>query len=193
MSINAKYRRITPQELAEFQRDPSLIAAFFGIDKLDEIPEDVDDDFDEEAYFAYTSPVDDPDRLFDLSKFWQAIHCLLTGEITYPLQSNIPPPLVYVVMGGTTISDVDVGYGPPRYLTPGQVAEAAGALQELSPERLRGSIDLSTFNAARIYPADAAGGWQTEDVELLIEEYDELRQFFQKAAHSGDALLLWAD
>lgn len=65
MSINAKYRRITPQELAEFQNNPSSIAAFFGTDKLDKMPDD--EDFDEEAYWAEPSPVDDPERLFDLT------------------------------------------------------------------------------------------------------------------------------
>ena len=193
MSINAKYRRITLQELAEFQRDPSLIAAFFGTDKLDKMPDDDDEDFDEEAYWAQPSPVDDHERLFDLTNSWMAVHYLLTGEITFALQSSTPPPLVYVVMGGTPISDEDVGYGPPRYLTPEQVKEAADALQCLRSEDLRGRFDLAAYNAAKGYPRMTASGWRPEDVEVLLEDYEDLKTFFQEAAKSGDALLLWSD
>ncbi len=163
MSINAKYRRITPQELAAFRRDPSSIAAFFGTDKFDNMPDD--EDFDEEAYLAEPSPVDDPERLFDLTNSWQAVHYLLTGEITFASQSAVPPPLVYVVMGGTPISEVDVGYGPPRFLTPEQVKESADALRELAPEDLRGRFDVEVYNAAGGYPRMRPTGWEQQDLK----------------------------
>jgi len=193
MSINAKYRRITPQELAGFQHDPSSIAPFFGTDKLDKMPDVPDDeDFDEDAYWAEPSPVDDPERLFDLTNSWMAVHYLLTGEVTHPSQSRTPPPLVYVVMGGTPISDEDVGYGPPRFLTPEQVKEAGDALRDLAPEDLRGRFDITAYNAARGYPRMGQRGWEPEDIEPLLEEYADLRQFFIEAAGQGDALLLWS-
>ena len=191
MSINAKYRRITPQELAAFQSDPSSIAAFFGTDKLDRFLGD--EEFDEAAYLDEPSPVDDPERLFDLTNSWMAVHYLLTGEVTDPSQSTTPPPLVYVVMGGTPISDEDVGYGPPRYLTPEQVKEAADALSDLAPEDLRGRFDVAAYNAADGYPMMRPTGWEPEDVEPLLEEYADLRQFFKETAEQGDALLLWSD
>jgi len=137
MSIDAKYRRITPSELASFQHDPASLNSFFGLDKFDEMPED--EEFDEEAYLAQPSPVDDPERLYDLTNSWMAVHYLLTGEITTS-QSAVPPPLIYVVMGGTPISDVDVGYGPPRYLTPEQVKEAADALNGLPRKACAGAL-----------------------------------------------------
>ena len=122
------------------------------------MPDDDDEDFDEEAYFAEPSPVDDPERMFDLFNSWMAVHYLLTGEIAFPLQSKVPPPLVYVVMGGTPISTEDVGYGPPRYLTPEQVMEAAAALRDLDPEDLRGRFDLTAYNAAKGYPRVTGAG-----------------------------------
>lgn len=191
MSINAKYRRIKPQELAEFQRDPSSIAAFFGTDKLDRMLGD--EDFDEGAYLDEPSPVDDPERLFDLTNSWMAVHYLLTGEITFASQSKTPPPLVYVVMGGTPISDEDVGYGPPRFLTPEQVKEAADSLSDLDPEDLRGRFNVTAYNAAGGYPRMSATGWEQADLEPLLEEYADLRRFFKEAAEQGDALLLWSD
>ena len=190
MSVNFKYRRITPQELAAFQNDPSSIAAFFGTDKLDRFLGD--EEFDEGAYLDEPSPVDDPERLFDLTNSGMAVHYLLTGEIM-PSQSNAPPPLVYVVMGGTPISGEDVGYGPPRFLTPEQVKEAANALSKLAPEDLRGGFDVAAYNAGGGYPAMSATGWEAEDIEPLLEEYADLRNFFQEAAECGDALLLWSD
>jgi hypothetical protein len=53
MSIYAKYRRITPEELAEFLRNPAAISNFFGQDRFDElltmeIPDD--EEFDEDAF-----------------------------------------------------------------------------------------------------------------------------------------------
>jgi len=36
-------------------------------------------------------------------------------------------------------------------------------------------------------------GWEASDVEPLLQEYADLRQFFKEAAEQGDALLLWLD
>jgi len=190
MSVNFKYRRITPQELAAFQNNPPSIAAFFGTDKLDRFLGD--EEFDEVEYLDEPSPVDDPERLFDLTNSGMAVHYLLTGEIM-PSVSNIPPPLFYVVMGGTPISDEDVGYGPPRYLTPEQVKEAADALSKLAPEYLRGGFDVAAYSAGGGYPSMRSTGWEPEDIEPLLDEYSSLRNFFLGTVERGDALLLWSD
>lgn len=122
-----------------------------------------------------------------------AVHYLLTGEIAFGSESNTPPPLVYVVMGGPPVSGEDVGYGPPRFLTPEQVKEAADALRQLDPDDLRGRFDVAAYNAAGGYPKMQATGWELEDLEPLMEEYANLKCFFQEAAEQGDALLLWSD
>ncbi len=196
MSINAKYRRITPEELADFQRDPKSISSFFGLAQFDQMEEmDIADDeeFDEEAFLGAPAPVDDPGRLLDINNEWQAIHFLLTGEATFPEKCQTPPPLGNIVMGGSLISDVDVGYGPPRFLTPAEVHDAAQALQEIDAAELGRRFDVEAYNAAGGYPRMSPTGWSQKDVEPLLETYSALVAFYQEAAQVGDALLLWVD
>src|SRR5690349_11334743 len=54
----------------------------------------------------------------DLDKAWHGLHFLLTGT-----DWGGTPPLNFIVAGGETIGDVDVGYGPARAFTPEQLAE----------------------------------------------------------------------
>ena len=192
MSINAKYRRITPEELAQFQRDPESIGPFFGLDRFDQLEEmDInDDEFDEDAFLDAPAPVDEPERLLDIMSEWQAIHFLLTGEVTFESKSKVPPPLCNVVMGGTPISSIDVGYGPPRFLTPVQVQEVAQALGKIDPAELKDNFDVAAYNAAEGYPRMPPSGWSQKDVEPLLETYSILVDFYKNAARAGDALLL---
>jgi hypothetical protein len=95
-------------------------------------------------------------------------------------------------MGGTPISTVDVGYGPPRYLTPDEVRAAYSALSEIDIADLGRRFDVGIYNAEGGYPRMSPTGWRQENVVSLLEIMSALRDFFQAAASDGDALLLWA-
>jgi hypothetical protein len=159
MGMIGFFKRVAPAELDRLLKDPERLESLL-YDETDE------------------------DRDIDVDKAWHAIHFLLTGD---PYGGE--EPLCHAVLGGTVIEDVDLDYGPPRYLTPEQVAEVAAALRELPEKELRDRFDPRRLREADIYP----GPWDDEeaDWEYVLHWYGELVRFFGKAAESGDVVILW--
>ena len=155
--------RISPDELALLKAEPERL---FGL----LYPEDETD---------LSS-----DRHLDIDKTWDAIHFMLNGAAPDECQ-----PLYNVVLGGTEISDEDVGYGPARFLTPEEVKSVATSLSTITVTALLVSYDPEAFLAASIYPES----WGTieEEREYLGQHYSRLVTFFGKAADAGDAMLLY--
>ena len=86
-------------------------------------------------------------RSFDVDKAWHAVHFLLTGTA-----QETAGPLGAVVLGGEEFGG-DLGYGPPRWLSPTRVDEAATALAAISDDEARSRLDFSAMQAADIYPS----------------------------------------
>jgi hypothetical protein len=187
MSMIGNYRRITPQQLADLQREPESIMEFLYPDwsglpamwePVERMLEPDDVGIDGPDFHA-------PDRYLDVDKAWHGIHFLLTGEA-----GGGALPLRNAVLGGTKLGDVDVGYGPARFLTPDEVKKVAEALSNISEDDLRAGYDPSALEAAEIYPTI----WEREGdeaLEYLMDNYVELVEFFQEAARCGDAMLLY--
>ena len=162
MSMIGNYLRIPGEELERLREDPSDI-----VDVL--YPDDGNGDH--------------PDgRHLDIDKSWHAIQFLLTAE---PWQGK--PPLQDAVMGGTELGDEDVGYGPARGLSPGQVRSVATAISAISGEQLWSRFDEGKFAAAEIYPQ----GWSADGKEYVLGYYEALQGFFAAAARDGDAMILY--
>ena len=164
----ANYRRVTSEELEALLRDPSSLQSFLYPEE-DEEYENVRDD----------------ERHLDIDKAWHGIHYLITGD---PWEGE--PPLANAVLGGTELSDEDVGYGPARYLTQEEVRDVAAALEDISPDELRTRFDPAELERANIYP----NIWQRdgeEALEYVLEYYGEVRRFFCAASEMGDGMLLY--
>ena len=100
------------------------------------------------------------------------------------------PPLGNVVLGGTELGDVDLGYGPARYLTPAEVREAAGALDAIFVDDLMSRFDYTAMlKAGAVYANTDAK--EDEERDYIRFHYPRLRCYFRDAADSGDAMLLW--
>jgi hypothetical protein len=161
MSMIGNYLRLSHEQLEHLRRAPSEI--------LDVLYPPGD--------------VDPPDRThLDIDKSWQAIQFLLTG---HPWDGE--PPLQNAVMGGSPISDEDVGYGPARALTPEEVRAVSTALATTSGEQLWSRFDESAFAKAEIYPH----GWSADGKDYVVGYYESLRTFFSDAARAGDAMILY--
>lgn len=119
----------------------------------------------------------------DIDKSWHLIHFLLTGELW-----GGKPPLCNVVLGGKPIGDVDVGYGPARYLTPAQVDEVHVALSSMTPDDLWARGDRKAMQNPEIYP-----GWtgNEEDREYVTTNFAMVKSFFEDAAEDHDAVILY--
>ncbi|RKN49860.1 DUF1877 family protein [Micromonospora costi] len=87
-----------------------------------------------------------------------------------------------------TDPETDWGYGPPRYLTPEQVAEAATALADLTGAALIDGVDPAELQRAEIYPAvwDRPG-----ELDWVAHFLPHVREYFTAAAKNGDAVICW--
>ena len=162
MSMIGNYLRLPEVELERFVSDPPSIMDFLY---------EEDSDFSE-------------DQQLDIDKAWHLIHFLLTGTAW---EGKVP--LRNAVLGGAEVGDVDVGYGPARYLRPLEVRELSAALADLSPEILWQNLDWEAVRENEIYPTEWTGN-ETERTYTL-HHLQAMTHFFQQAADSGEAVLLY--
>jgi len=165
MSMNGNWLRVTPAELDRAKDD------------LDWALEFVSGAMDE--------------RQLGTGKAWDAFDFLLnrrgfTVPIVYGAEQFVDTPQ------GPDDDDpeVDWGHGPPRYLTPEQVATAAAELAGLTEDDLVRGVDQVELTCAEIYPdiwdRPDELGWVTHHLPYVTE-------FFTTAAKDGDAVICWLD
>jgi hypothetical protein len=162
MSMIGQYRRLSQDAFRSLLAEPAALSNVLFPD-------------DEQQY----------ERDFlDLDKSWHLIHFLLNGD---PWEGEWP--LGAVVLGGTEISDEDLGYGPARYFTPTEVRQMAVALGRIGPEELWSRFDAESARHAEIYPQ----GWSDtpEDREYVCGNYERLRAFVSETANRGDVLIAY--
>jgi hypothetical protein len=123
-------------------------------------------------------------RSFGTDKTWQALQFLLDRK-------DFP---IWIVFGEENFVDdpedpeTDWGYGPPRYLTPEQVQQAAVALADLTEEALIDGVDPAELQQAGIYPTV----WDRPDeLPWAVCHLPEVKVYFDAAAKAGDAILCW--
>lgn len=161
MSMIGNYRRIKQTRLDELLARPEQL-----------------------SYFLYPDGDDDDSAHLDIDKTWHIIHFLLNDDAWEGTW-----PLVGVVMGGTEISDEDVGYGPARYLTPDAVKEVSRAVSAISPDALWARFDADAVQQAEIYPEVWSSA--SEDQSYVTGYYQQLQDFFAAAAASGEAVIIY--
>jgi hypothetical protein len=129
-----------------------------------------------------SSQIPDDARL-DVDKSWHIIHFLLTGDAW-----GGPVPLANAVCGGTELGDVDVGYGPAKFLEPSEVGDVAVAISGITSGELWSRFDTVAVKAADIYPSDS---WSSTDFSYVKEHYEHLRSFYSVAAQRGEAVMFY--
>jgi hypothetical protein len=122
----------------------------------------------------------------DLDKSWHGIDYLLTKDAT-----ATQAPLDFLTEGGAPIGDVDIGYGPARYLTPAEVQSLARALSALSDETLRARFDPADMMEKEIYPEiwdrDPA---KDDTLGYLMDHVTMLRSALRSAAGRGNGVVI---
>src|SRR5262249_15422317 len=106
MSMTGRYLRVDSSVIESILDSPSTL-----LDVLYPEPESAD----------HTA------RYLDIDKTWHIIHFLLNNHAW-----EGRGPLFGAVLGGTELTDEDLGYGPARYLTPANVGATAQAIQQVS-------------------------------------------------------------
>ena len=120
----------------------------------------------------------------DVDKSWHGLHFLLTGsawEGSFPLN--------FIAAGGEEVGD-DLGYGPARGLTSGDVLKIDEALEPLTREELSQRFDARRMTELQIYPF----GWSDDpdgERDYLLDFYADLRAFVRRTAEQRRALLVY--
>ena len=120
----------------------------------------------------------------DLHKSWHCLHFMFTGKV----EGSDGTALGNSLLGGQEIGgdEADMGYGPPRALSPGQVRSVAAALAEFPIDKKAQEFDAAAADKAGIYVAQHEAG-------ELKEYFGQLRSFYEDAARKGNAVLLWIE
>ena len=118
-----------------------------------------------------------------IDKAWGGLQYLLSRTMDTGRK-----PLGLAVLGGTEIGD-DHGYGPARYLNASRAKAVAAALSTVTHETLRQRYDAAAMNEAGAYP----GRWDdlpdSENLEWLLQAFDEVCRFYRGAADHGKAVI----
>lgn len=120
----------------------------------------------------------------DLDKAWHAIHFLLTGS------AEAGGPEAFLLAGGASIGNIDVGYGPARAFGAADVAAISRALSTVPPETLRARFNHQALHKARIYPSI----WNRNDpgdIDYVLEYYTTLLHHLNSAAAKGLGLIMY--
>jgi type I restriction-modification system DNA methylase subunit len=159
-----------------------MIASYFRVsnkilEKLKAHPEKIEDIvFDSEELQEIE---------FDIDKAWHGIYFLLTGKVGF--DETVHCIVGQAILGGRELGE-DIGYGPLRFLEPSEVAIINNELRNISVEDLANRFDLEAINDQDIYPM--SGEWEMEDKDYLLEYYEGLLNYFNKAANEQEAMLL---
>lgn len=158
--MTGRYLRVSPAVIEEIKREP-------------------------DSLLNVLCPAPDPEghssAYLDIDKTWHIIHFLLNGD---PWSGA--GPLFNAVLGGTELTEEDLGYGAARFLEPWEVAAASTALGDLSGDEL-----WSRFDEARVLEAELYWSLEPEGREYALGNYQALQAFFSEAARNGQAVILW--
>jgi Domain of unknown function (DUF1877) len=166
MGMLGEYARVTAEELDRALRDPA-----WGLELVKGL-----------SASAYPERWSTDGRMLDIDKAWNGIWYLITAEDGAPVDP---------VAGGARVNDHDLGYGPARCLTPGEVAAAASYLRATAWEQLAGHFDPVRMSRAGIYPSIIWERDGDDALDYLRDYYQRLVDFFAAASDSGDAIILW--
>lgn len=122
------------------------------------------------------------DEFLDIDKSWHAIHYLICQD-----EWDGELPLFNIVLGRKEINEEDIGYGPARFLSVAEVKETYNAIEPITRKELYSKFDWKDMNKHEIYP-----GYQgEEDFEYIGDYFEEVKEFFRKAAHKEKAMILY--
>ena len=123
----------------------------------------------------------------DLDKAWHGLHYLFTGSA-----DSGALPWCFLVAGGRTVGNVDVGYGPARVFSSAETKDIRNALSTLQVDELRARFNPSAMTAKNIYPEIwSRGDPDDETIGYLLEYYAVLRGFLEQAVEARVGIVVY--
>ena len=121
----------------------------------------------------------------DVDKSWHGMHYLLTRSAEAGT-----PPLDFLLEGGRTVGDEDVGYGPAWVFTAAETRGIAAAVAAISDEELRARYDPRAMDAADVYPSLIWVRDGDEALDYVMEYIAILRGTLAEAVEMNRGLML---
>lgn len=119
--------------------------------------------------------LDSQDGVVELYKSWDTIRAVLSTHSAAAEEA---------VVGGSFFGE-DMGYGPPRAMSPEEVSTVAAALQQISANDFRGRYAETDFT-------DVYCHYQPEHIDELVDLYFmPMREAYLSAALTGSSMVLW--
>jgi hypothetical protein len=126
------------------------------------------------------------DRL-DQDKAWHVHHFLLTGS-----DWEGPLPASFILNGGKTLGDVNVGHGPARCFSPQEVEAIAAHVKRYDEASLRARFDPELMAHLEIYPNIWDRGYDLDHQwEYFSVSFADMQIFLHEAAARKMALLVY--
>jgi hypothetical protein len=176
MSISAEHIRISSKDFEQLLLNPALIEVFLGHLHPQEN--------------EYYEMLRAQGQTYLLGTKWQAVHYLLTGEVSEPGKSQIPVPLCNAIMGGHPVQFEDY-VETERYLTPDEVKEVANALKAITSDDVLANFQKYKTSSVDIYRNGSPSQWDKDLLDWLADYYSGLRDFYMSAADEDQAVLIW--
>jgi hypothetical protein len=120
---------------------------------------------------------------YDLDKAWHAIHYMLNSAV-WEVSSNAGA----LIVGGTPVSEEDMGYGPARYFDEKEVKLIFDDLKNISVEKLLSKYESMLQQGEEIYPTFED---TDEDREYIKDYFEGLKRFCEKAASNNECLITY--
>jgi len=146
------------------------------LSKLVADPDSILDFIEEERDFAE-----------DIDKTWNGVHFLLNGESELGIE-----PYCYIVCGGESIGDVNVGYGPARAISSSKVRAFQEVLSKINDEDFQNRYNAAALANADVYP----NVWSRPDEDncrWLLIGFQNLKRIVGSASTNDSGLLIWLD
>lgn len=190
MSMLCSLYRISPEKAARLKACPDAVGEFLGVLMP---PPKVS--FLSKLFGKFRNPPPPAERkfepvavgdTFELDQAWHILHFLFSGS-----NAEGALPAAFLLSGGEEIGP-DLGYGPPRLLSPELSRAVAAFLAPQSFQTLDAAYITSKIEAAEIYwqalsdPTD-----RQRQVEELWRVVSELRLFFAHTVKLGHATLVF--
>lgn len=124
-----------------------------------------------------------------MDKAWEGVFFIITEQSLAEAVEK-EAPLLGILMGPLEIDpDQDMGYGPATYTTAEQTRVIYNAIKDLTKEELSASYDPNRMVEDGVYPDI----WQDDEnaLEYLLDYFDDLKDFYKKAADNGEAIVMF--
>ncbi len=165
MGMIGNYLRVSKEELQSYLADSSLLEVRV---------------YDEENL--------SDENLIDVDKTWEGLFFVLTGQ-SLETAEKADTPLLWTLSPLQIIDpDLDMGYGPATYSTVEQTKEVSTAINRISIEEVKNRFNGEVMMEMGIYP----NSWvDNESLEFLIENFILLKDFYNRAAAEGQAVIIF--